>query len=66
MTFYFECHEILISCSFSNNRTYITLTWDECEVGTDDVNQIYVLGLGQTVPESLHGTEDGECGSTPP
>ncbi|KAL8277668.1 hypothetical protein RQP46_009941 [Phenoliferia psychrophenolica] len=45
---------------FNSDRTFITLTWDECEVGTDDVNQIYVLGLGKAVPESLHGTVDGQ------
>ncbi|KAL8277669.1 hypothetical protein RQP46_009942 [Phenoliferia psychrophenolica] len=44
---------------FNSNRTFITLTWDECEIGGDDVNQIFVLGLGNAVPESLHGTTDG-------
>ncbi|KAL8277670.1 hypothetical protein RQP46_009943 [Phenoliferia psychrophenolica] len=43
---------------FNNNRTFITLTWDESEITGSDINHIYVVALGKAVPESLHGTED--------
>ena len=51
----------IVHSRFNSNRTLITLTWDECEIGNDDINQIYVLALGKAVPERYHGTQDGSC-----
>ncbi|KAL8279787.1 hypothetical protein RQP46_007882 [Phenoliferia psychrophenolica] len=43
---------------FNNNRTLITVTWDESQITGTDNNHIYVLAVGNAVPESLHNTED--------